>query len=324
VWNLPEFPRLRSYNLVLTIQPDASEAARGRHDGEKTFTNSLGMKLVQVPALAERVDWASIDGLDEELFTEDEASDSPLYFGQTEVTVGQFRKFVQATGYKTEAERGEGGSGWNEDRNRFEAQNKSYSWKSTGFEQTDSHPVVNITWNDAVAFCNWLSKREGRKYRLPTEAEWEFACRGGTKGRWTCGDNADNLALVGNVADGSAKTKFASWQGIEAHDGYVFTSPVGSFQANPYGLYDVHGNVWEWCADSVQAKEVHHEHRHSDVSSGCSIHRECLTRTKSVTYNALRGGSWLSVAAGADAGYRNFNSPSLRSVDLGFRVVLVP
>jgi formylglycine-generating enzyme required for sulfatase activity len=317
VWDLPEFPRLRNYNLVLV----RGEIARGEGTHDDPVINSIGMKFIRLTG--PEIGFANAAEGHEELADAHAEHTHELFFGQFEVTIGEFRQFVKATGYKTEAERGDGGAGWNESAERFEAQNRSYNWKHTGFEQDDSHPVVNITWNDANAFCQWLSKVEGRTYRLPTESEWEFACRGGTTSRWSCGDKADELALIGNIADGSAKTKFASWEGIEAHDGYVFTSSGGCFQPNAFGLYDMHGNVWEWCADSFQAKEVRHEHRHS-LTGGCSLHRDCLTHTKSVQYNALRGGSWLSIADGADSGYRNWNSPGLRSVDLGFRVVIEP
>ncbi len=110
--------------------------------------------------------------------------------------------------------------------------------------------MVNVSWNDAVAFCKWLSKKEGNTYRLPTEAEWEYACRAGTTTRYYSGDDPETLAKVGNVADATAKAKFPDWKyTIKASDGYVFTSPVGSFQPNAFGLYDMHGNAWQWCAD---------------------------------------------------------------------------
>ena len=92
--------------------------------------------------------------------------------------------------------------------------------------------MVNVSWNDAVAFCKWLSRKEGKTYRLPTEAEWEYACRAGTTTRYYSGDDPETLAKVGNVADATAKAKFPDWKyTIKANDGYVFTAPVGSVQA---------------------------------------------------------------------------------------------
>src|SRR5208337_3270523 len=146
--------------------------------------------------------------------------------------------FVDETGYKTEAEKdGKGGYGWNEETKRFE-QNPRFTWQNPGFEQTDEHPVVNVSWNDAQAFIAWLGQKEGKTYRLPTEAEWEYACRAGTKTAYFCGDDPEGLALVGNVADGTAKKKFPTWTwAIEAKDGYVFTAPVGQFQKNAFELF---------------------------------------------------------------------------------------
>jgi formylglycine-generating enzyme required for sulfatase activity len=175
----------------------------------------------------------------------------PFYLGTYHVTRGQFRQFVADAGYKTDAEKGErpGTYGWNPEKKAFFF-NTEYSWRNTGFEQTDEHPVVNVSWNDAVEFCKWLSKKESKSYRLPTEAQWEYACRAGTTTRYYSGDDPETLAKVDNVADATAKAKFPDWTWtIKASDGYVFTAPVGKFQPNAFGLYDMHGNVWEWCAD---------------------------------------------------------------------------
>jgi sulfatase modifying factor 1 len=120
-----------------------------------------------------------------------------------------------------------------------------YSWRNSGFEQTDGHPVVNVSWNDAQAFCDWLSRKEGKKYRLPTEAQWEYACRGRTQTRFHFGDEVEDLAQYGNVADASARKKLPDWfWTIKADDGYVFTAPVGKYKPNGFGLYGMHGNVW--------------------------------------------------------------------------------
>ena len=131
---------------------------------------------------------------------------------------------MEAAGLRTEAETdGKGGYGWNEAIAEFE-QDPKYTWRNPGFPQTDDHPVVNVSWNDAIAFCNKLSEQEGLKpyyppgggspsggdgYRLPTEAEWEYACRAGTTTRYESGDDPETLATVGNIADGTAKAKYS-------------------------------------------------------------------------------------------------------------------
>ena len=158
----------------------------------------------------------------------------PFYLGTYHVTRGQFRQFVTDTAYKTDAEKGErpGAWGWDPEKKEF-GFNAKYSWRNAGFEQTDEHPVVNVSWNDAVEYCKWLSRKEGKTYRLPTEAEWEYACRAGTTTRYYSGDDPETLAKVGNVADAAAKAQFPDWtRTIKASDGYVFTAPVGKFKPN--------------------------------------------------------------------------------------------
>ena len=117
----------------------------------------------------------------------------PFYLGSFHVTRGQFRQFVEDSGYKTDAEKGErpGAWGWNSEKHLFEF-GKDYSWRNPGFQQTDEHPVEDISWNDATAFCRWLSRKEGKTYRLPTEAEWEYACRAGTTTRYSRGNNSES------------------------------------------------------------------------------------------------------------------------------------
>ena len=123
------------------------------------------------------------------------------------MTRGEFRRFTENTGYETEAER-VGGGGYDRARRLFFYDVKGRSWKDPGYSQTDSHPVVDVTWNDAKRFCKWLSKKEGKHYDLPTEAEWELACRAGTSTRYYFGDDEAGLEKYGNVADLSLKAKW--------------------------------------------------------------------------------------------------------------------
>jgi formylglycine-generating enzyme len=196
---------------------------------------------------------------------------------------------------------------------RWDAQfNKDYSWQNVGFEQTDEHPVVNVTWNDAVAFCKWLSQKEGKTYRLPTEAEWEYACRAGTTTRYYSGDDPETLAKVGNVADAAAKARFPSWKyTIKASDGYVFTSPVGSFKPNAFGLHDMHGNAEQWCSDWFDEYSYYAKSPTDDPTgpdSGYS--RVC------------RGGSWGGSPLEALSAARYRSTPGNRCDFIGFRVAM--
>lgn len=173
-----------------------------------------------------------------------------FYIGCFEVTRGQFAEFVRQSKYRTDAERGiRGGYGFDDATKKLSGPDKKYSWQFTGFAQTDDHPVVNVSWNDAQAFCRWLGTTENAVYRLPTEAEWEYACRAGTTTPYSNGADRERLVDVGNIVDADARTLFPDRQTIQSSDGFIFTAPVGRFAPNGFGLHDMHGNVWEWCAD---------------------------------------------------------------------------
>jgi formylglycine-generating enzyme len=234
----------------------------------------------------------------------------PFYLGMYHVTRGQFRQFVKDTSYKTDAEKDEkpGAWGWDSDTNEF-GFNEKYSWRNAGFEQTDEHPVVNVSWNDAVAFCKWLSKKESKTYRLPTEAEWEYACRDGTTTRYYSGDDPETLAKVANAADATFKAKFPDRKyTIKASDGHVFTSPVGSFKPNAFGLYDMHGNAWQWCADWYGEKYYATSPIDDPVGPDPGAFR------------VLRGGSWYDWPDDSRSAVRYGSAPGNRYNLTGFRV----
>ncbi|WP_417385389.1 SUMF1/EgtB/PvdO family nonheme iron enzyme [Gimesia sp.] len=291
----------------------------------KSITNSIGMQLAEIPAgeflMGSGKSAAEIARLFESK-AENFADEHPQHrvkitksfqMGVFEVTVGQFRQFVEATGYQTEAEKdGEGGYGWNETTEKFEGRDPKYNWKNTGFKQTDEHPVVNVTWNDAVAFCKWLSRQEGKSYRLPTEAEWEYACRGGTTSLYQTGDDPNGLAVIGNTADQTAKDRWTNYQTFDylsVRDNYVFSSPVGSFRSNAFGLYDMHGNVWEWCQDWY-GEDYYGKSPITDPSG-----------PSSGSSRVLRGGSWSFNPQYDRSANRYRCSPDYCHNNFGFRVV---
>ena len=177
----------------------------------------------------------------------------PFYMGVYHVTLFQFLDFCHDAKYTCQCQRDpQGGFGYEPKRKGSEkfVRGVNYSPWSWGFKgQTLDHPAVNVSWNDAVAFCQWLAKKEGKKYRLPTEAEWEYACRAGTTTRFYNGDDPRGVVLVGNVADASAKKEFGWKETVDAFDGYAFTAPVGQFKPNAFGLFDMHGNAFQWCSD---------------------------------------------------------------------------
>jgi formylglycine-generating enzyme len=297
-------------------------------NSDHVFRNSIGMSLVRIlpgeflmgnhdePVLlarafpryeAERLKEFADDLLHRVRITK------VYHLGAHEVTRGQFQRFVRDAGYVSEPERdGTGAWGYNPKVGDFQGRARRYSWRDPGFSQGDDHPVVNITWNDAVAFCQWLSKREGRSYRLPTEAEWEYACRAGTTTRYAFGDDPEALTGVANVFDAESRDTFPGWgrYALTSSDGYAFTAPVGRLRPNAFGLYDMHGNVWEWCSDWYR-DDYYAMSPVDDPQGPASGH-----------LRSRRGGAWHSFALYARSCYRNFNTSWSRYPNLGFRVVL--
>jgi formylglycine-generating enzyme len=236
----------------------------------------------------------------------------PFYLGAYHVTQGEFRRFVNDTGYQTDTEKGKmpWAIGWNAERKRAEF-NENCSWRNPGFWQTDRQPVVDVGWKDAVAFCEWLSRKEGKQYRLPTEAEWEYACRAGTTTRYYSGDDPEALVTVGNVPDATLRAVLPEWKWtIKANDGYAFTSPVGSFRPNAFGLYDMHGNAWQWCQDWYGGE--YYRTSPADDPTG----------PVSGESRVLRGGSWYHWPGEARSANRMSDLPDWRSNDFGFRVAM--
>ena len=190
---------------------------------------SEGPEMVIIPAGTFRMSDIQGTGDDDEKPVH-EVSVKSFAMGRYPVTVGKFRQFVEATGYETEAEKGDGAWIWSEGEYKKDA-----NWRNPYFPQEDNQPVVCISWNDAMAYIEWLNQETGKQYRLPTEAEWEYAARAGTEtDYWWGNEIGTNRA---NCDDSGSQ-----WSNKQ-------TSPVGSFAPNPFGLYDTVGNVWEWCAD---------------------------------------------------------------------------
>jgi formylglycine-generating enzyme required for sulfatase activity len=300
--------------------PSAAEPA-------KEIANSIGMKLVRIPPGKFLMGSPQEEEgrYDNEERHEVEITKA-FYLGKYEVTVGQFRAFVQATGYQTEAEKDEkSGGGYDEEKKEF-PYNKKYAWQDPGFAQTDDHPVVNVSWNDAKEFCDWLSKKEDQQYRLATEAQWEYSCRAKTKTRFYCGDDDGSLERAANIADKSLKAKWnysnltnqafkkliTDWfDKVSWDDGYPFTAPVGKFQQNAFGLHDMHGNVWEWCQDWYDKDYYKNSPRVDPEGPSAG------------SFRVIRGGSFGDPPRGCRAARRFRYEPAYRLFTLGFRVVRV-
>ncbi|MDD5766447.1 MAG: SUMF1/EgtB/PvdO family nonheme iron enzyme [Candidatus Marinimicrobia bacterium] len=238
---------------------------------------------------------------------------SDFWIGKYEVTVAEFEKFISETGYQTDAEKGDGSNFWTGSTWEKKA---GVNWRcdAQGNVRRSSelnHPVIHVSWNDAVAYCDWLSRKTGRIYRLPTEAEWEYAARSGGKNyKYAWGNFGPEGKLGGNVADESAKKALGwsgTWEGYD--DGYVYTAPVGFFEPNELGLYDMTGNVWEWCADWYDAKYYKKSPQNDPQgpSSGDS--------------RVLRGGSWGDGPIYVRCAFRVGSNPGFRNNGSGFRFV---
>jgi formylglycine-generating enzyme required for sulfatase activity len=327
--------------IIIGVLVDPCQA--GERSGGRAITNSIGMKLTLIPAgeftmgsspaeIKSWNEWFQQVGLKRDSSNEGPEHrvriTRPFYMGTYHVTRGQFRRFVEDTGYSTDAEKdGKGGCGCDGEGGKLFVQKPEYNWRNTGFEQTDEHPVVNVSWNDAVAFCQWLSRKDGKGYRLPTEAEWEYACRAGTTMRYYSGDDAEALTQVGNVADATFMEKFPNlalaveksdgradkvpFPAIRARDGYVFTAPVGQFRPNAFGLYDMHGNALQWCADWY-GKDHYAASPVADPKG-----------PDSGWHRVGRGSGWHSLAAYCRSAYRDGSTPEYRHYYLGFRVARV-
>ncbi|MEN6334611.1 MAG: SUMF1/EgtB/PvdO family nonheme iron enzyme, partial [Phycisphaerales bacterium] len=211
--------------------------------------------------------------------------------GTTEVTVRQFRAFVEATGYVTDAEK----AGWAYTcpLPGLHSHQRGLDWRHPDFSSTDDHPAVVVSHRDATAFCRWLSERTGRDVRLPTEAEWEYAAR------------------AGRQDDASASVDDAAWYEENA----TGARPVGSRKANAWGLCDMQGNAWEWCLDVYRADYD------GALDDGIAWTNDPALPQPAWRY-VLRGGSWSGPARQLSLSYRWRRLQNFARPDTGFRIVV--
>lgn len=213
---------------------------------------------------------------------------------ETEVTVGMFKAFVNDTGYESKGRRLT--FGWT---GRSVDLDERYSWRNPGFTQDDNHPVVCVSWDDAIEFCNWLSEKTDQTFQLPTEAQWEYACRAGNTTAYSWGNalNGDKANCNGYKPCGTTKNGY--YKGT--------TTPVASYQSNSWGLYDMHGNVSEWCLDL----KANYPDRHVTDPLGNSDN----------TWRINRGGCWLNPASLCRSAERGYDDQEKRDFTLGFRCI---
>ena len=308
----------------ITFLVPAEDDRKGAMDsvlGEKEqtyYVNTLGMRFVRISSSSFQMGspWTDRHGAANERPVHTVVISRDFYLGAHEVTVRQFETFVNATSYRTDAEEGRSAKTWT--GRRWAAQ-KSLNWRSPGLYQSPSHPVVCVSWHDAAAFCEWLSDKEGVAYRLPTEAEWEYACRAGSFTPYWWGANEQRAGFLENVADETASeqwrvlTASRRWAppGIfPSNDGYTFTAPVAKLRANAFGLYDMIGNVREWCQDWYSKSWY--------ARSGKTDPRGPTRGLQRV----VRGGSWAHGPLSCRSGNRYREDPKNSSTAIGLRVVV--
>jgi formylglycine-generating enzyme required for sulfatase activity len=232
--------------------------------------------------------------------------------GRTEVTVAQFRRFIESTGYRTDAEGQLGGclggideiSPTGQYRGKW-AVRKGETWRRSAIAQDATHPVVCVSFRDAAAYAEWLSKQTGEAYRLPNEAEWEYAARAGTTTPYSTGNCLS--AAQANITDVPLRS-FANCPSFTSFKG---TKPVASYAPNPFGVYDMYGNAEEWTADCWHED---YQQAPQDGRAWMSENRgDCRSRP-------TRGGSWQTTAMFARAGYRAPAYVHAGDYETGFRL----
>lgn len=222
--------------------------------------------------------------------------------GKTEITRKQFAEFVKTSKYIS------GDKCWTLDAGDFKE--RIGDWRKPGYPQNNMHPVTCINWNDAQAYAKWLSRKTGKKYRLPTAAEWEYAARGNTGTARYWGDNPDDACGYANGADKTAQAQIkgaTSWSVHKCQDGFSYTAPVGSFKPNAFALNDMLGNLWEWVEDN-----------HHDTYKGAPTDGSAWLGDS--TLHVLRGGSWNNSPSNLRAAIRYKSEAALRFSSFGFRL----
>ena len=220
------------------------------------------------------------------------------------VTRGEFAAFVNDTGY-------DAGSSCKTLEDGKLQNREGRSWRNPGFSQTDQDPVVCVNWTDAQNYARWLSRRSGQEYRLPTEAEYEYAARAGTTTAAFWGESPDRACDYANGMDASARSipGISGWAFMNCDDHAVYTSSVGRYRPNAFGLYDMLGNVFEWTQDCY-----HDSYNGAPTTGSAWVAGDCK-------YRVVRGGSWISYPAQVfRSAKRGGSVPSNRYNHYGFRL----
>ena len=239
--------------------------------------------------------------------------EKPFAMAKNEVTLAQYRTFMEATKYKSHQAfyKGEPLVGCNYFDGKSYGYVAEHNWKNPGYPQRDTDPVVCVSWTDADAYAQWLSKKTGRTYRVPSAVEFEYASRAGSSAPWYWGTNPEEACEYANIGDTAFADKFPTRASFPCTDGYVFTTRVGRFKPNKFGLYDMVGNAWEWTSDCFQ-----NDLTNAPIDGSAWMdneHNACDARTP-------KGGSWISGVSWSRAAVRSRDGADYKSFMLGFRV----
>jgi formylglycine-generating enzyme required for sulfatase activity len=231
--------------------------------------------------------------------------------GRTEVTVEQFRQFVDRTGYKSDAEKHGYAIVYDHLSGRL-TRRDDISWEHDyeGQEAADDLPVVHVSWNDAAAFARWLSNGTGKPYRLPSEAEFEYALRAGSRGPYWWGDGSPKKVLENLTGEDDVSRGRRQWNSYfkDYGDGHWGPAPVASFDPNPFGLHDISGNVGEWVMDCW-----HDTYIRAPADGSAWLNPGCKLRV-------IRGGYWASAPEQARSAFRLSAQPDRSEARVGFRI----
>jgi formylglycine-generating enzyme required for sulfatase activity len=290
----PESPKLAEFQDQMQVTPpvyvpppvtqpirQSVSRAAGEVFRDRLKNGKLGPKMVVIPAGKFKMGDIQGGGDSDEKPVHKVSVDR-FAMGVYEVTFAEYDKFAKATGREKPSD-----SGWGR----------------------GNRPVINVSWNDATAYAKWLSQQTGEKYRLPTEAEWEYAARAGTETKYWWGNTASHeYANYGDSGyDGLAKGK----------DRWKYTAPVGSFAPNPFGIYDTAGNVWEWTCSE-------YENRYNGKETTCKNHAVNENSGGNTGLFVLRGGSWYDDDWRSRTADRFRWQPSERFRFVGFRLARTP
>jgi formylglycine-generating enzyme required for sulfatase activity len=223
--------------------------------------------------------------------------------GRTEVTNAQYAAFVQATGHKNETPC----NTWSPEARRV-VPNPEVSWSKPGYVYLPNQPVACVSWTDAKAYLAWLSEKTGETYRLPSEAEWEYAARAGETGLYIWGDDASAACRFANVYDQSADDGSRPFRPLGCDDGFAKAAPVAQFAPNAFGLHDMSGNVWEWVEDCYQMP-----YPPTPVDGSPQLSQGCDRR-------GVKGGSWGTNIVRHMPTFRGRDPVGLTTQLFGFRV----